>query len=175
MALAISRWIKRILFTALLIAPLALPVGAIFASADREPAEKFSLNNLTGEQVTLDDFQGRVLLVNFWATWCPPCVHELPSMQALKDHFSDESFEVLALNMGERGKDIENFLKSFGTKLDFPILLNADLNVAKTWKVRAMPTSLFIDKDGNIAEVHIGPRDWNSETVQQQVASLLGE
>ncbi|MBX2870333.1 MAG: TlpA family protein disulfide reductase, partial [Acidiferrobacterales bacterium] len=112
---------------------------------------------------------------NFWATWCPPCVHELPSIQALKDHFSDQSFEVLALNMGERGKDIENFLKAFETKLDFPILLNADLNVAKNWNVRAMPTSLFIDKNGDIAETYVGPRDWNSEIVQQQVASLLGE
>lgn len=175
MALDVSQRVKHVLFTAFLSLALVLPVGNLLANADREPAKKFSLNDLTGEQIALEDFQGQVLLVNFWATWCPPCVHELPSIQALKDHFSDQSFEVLALNMGERGKDIENFLKAFETKLDFPILLNADLNVAKNWNVRAMPTSLFIDKNGDIAETYVGPRDWNSEIVQQQVASLLGE
>ncbi len=158
---------------ALLLTSLLLMAGnPILADSNLTPVNADQFRSYMQDIQSAGD---TVVLVNFWATWCPPCVHELPSMQALKDHFSDESFEVLALNMGERGKDIENFLKSFGTKLDFPILLNADLNVAKTWNVRAMPTSLFIDKDGNIAEVHIGPRDWNSETVQQQVASLLGE
>ncbi|MBX2867176.1 MAG: TlpA family protein disulfide reductase, partial [Acidiferrobacterales bacterium] len=110
MALDVSQRVKNVLFTAFLSLALVLPVGNLLANADREPAKKFSLNDLTGEQIALEDFQGQVLLVNFWATWCPPCVHELPSIQALKDHFSDQSFEVLALNMGERGKDIENFL-----------------------------------------------------------------
>jgi len=169
-----TRW-KRTLGLLSVLLTLVIPGSGLFANTSREQAVSFSLNNLSGMPVTLEQYRGQVLLVNFWATWCPPCVHELPSIQALKDNFPEQPFEVLALNMGERGKDIERFLRTFKTKLNFPILLNADLNVAKKWNVRAMPTTLFIDKSGRIAELHIGPKDWNTESVQQQVAALLGE
>jgi len=168
---------KKLVFVFALICllSLALPSASLFANADRDPAVPFSLDNLAGTKVTLDDYRGQVVLVNFWATWCPPCVHELPSIQALKDHFSEDSFEVLGMNMGEATRDINLFLKQFKTELDFPILLNADQGVSDDWKVIAMPTTLIIDKTGHIAVYHTGPKDWNGEEVQDIVALLLKE
>ena len=168
-------YLKKKLFVVLAILTLALPGANLFASSDREPAAPFSLDNLAGAKVTLDDYHGQVILVNFWATWCPPCVHELPSIQALKENFAGDAFEVLAMNMGEAARDINSFLKQFKTKLDFPILLNADQGVSDDWKVRVMPTTLIIDKTGHIAVYHLGPKDWNSKEVQDQVALLLKE
>lgn len=161
----------RCFCTALLTLVILNPTSA----TSRIPAEPFSLNRLEGTTVALDDFKGQVLLVNFWATWCPPCVHELPSMQTLHDTFHDQSFEILAMNMGERPKDIENFLSSFSTSIGFPILLNADLNVAKKWNVRAMPTSVVIDKQGNIVETFVGPKDWFTDDTRSLISALIAE
>ena len=145
-------------------------------SADqRDPAADFSLSQLDGRQVSLSDYRGQVVLVNFWATWCPPCVNELPSMQALRDGLADQPFEILALNMGERPKEIQRFLDSFDTELSFPILLNADHSVAKNWKVRGMPTSVLVDKNGQIAMTEVGPRDWNGDALKQRILPLLVE
>ncbi len=168
---------KKLVFILSLLSLLAfsVPGASLLANTDREPAAPFNLDNLAGSKVTLDDYRGQVVLVNFWATWCPPCVHELPSIQALKDNFAEDAFEVLAMNMGEASRDINLFLKQFKTKLDFPILLNADKGVSDEWKVRVMPTTLIIDKTGHIAVYHLGPKDWNSEEVQNQVALLLQE
>ena len=150
--------------------------GATASTTDvRAPAEPFTLESLSGEQVSLADYDNTVLLVNFWASWCPPCVAELPSMQALKESMSGEAFEILAINVGEDSRSVRGFIKHFGTPLEFPILLNADQGVIRDWKVNAMPTTALIDKQGRFAATVVGPRDWNSSDSRQLVRTLLDE
>ncbi len=152
---------------------LVLETGT--AAELRRPAEPFTLEALSGNQVSLADYSDKVLLVNFWASWCPPCVAELPSMQALKESFAGQPFEILALNVGEDPRRVRGFLKYFKTDLDFPILLRADGDVAKAWNVNAMPTSALVDKRGRLAATMVGPRDWNSRDTRRLVEILLEE
>ncbi len=135
----------------------------------------FKLQNLQGETVELSDFRGKVVVVNFWATWCPPCVHELPSLQALYDSMSGAPFELLGLNMAEDAERISTFLAQFDTKLTFPILLRADQVVAHEWKVRGLPTTIIFDKNGDRAYTWQGPKDWNSSEVHALIQPLLAQ
>ena len=156
---------------------LALFAGAapLPASDIRRPAMPFTLESLSGREVSLVDFGDTVLLVNFWASWCPPCVAELPSMQALKESMAGEPFEILALNIGENPHSVRRFIEHFETRLDFPILLRADQTVARDWKVSAMPTSALVDKQGRLAATLVGPRDWNNGDSRRLVRTLLDE
>ena len=155
---------------------LALQWAATGTAAEpRRAAEPFTLEALTGSSVSLADYGDHVLLVNFWATWCPPCVAELSTMQALKDTFSGEPFEILALNVGEEPRQVRDFLRHFRTDLDFPILLRAERGVARAWNVNAMPTSALVDKKGRLAATMVGPRDWNNGDSQRLVRILLEE
>lgn len=163
----------RTIGLAILVLVLVLESGS--AAELRRPASPFTLEALSGDQVSLVDYPDKVLLINFWASWCPPCVAELPSMQALKDSFAGEPFEILALNVGEDPRRVRGFLKYFKTRLNFPILLRADGEVARAWNVSAMPTSALIDKQGRLAATMVGPRDWNSRDNRRLVQILLEE
>ena len=145
------------------------------AAEPRRTAEPFTLEALDGNRVSLADYGNQVLLVNFWATWCPPCVEELPTMQALKDTLAGEPFEILALNVGEEPRQVRGFLEQFGADLDFPILLYADRGVTRAWNVKAMPTSALVDKQGRLAATLVGSRDWNSRDSRRLVRTLLEE
>ncbi|MDE0095652.1 MAG: TlpA disulfide reductase family protein [Gammaproteobacteria bacterium] len=157
----------------LLLAVLLTVPGS--AAELRRAAQPFTLEALTGSNVSLADYGDHVLLVNFWATWCPPCVAELSTMQALKDTLAGEPFEILALNVGEEPRQVRDFLRQFRTDLEFPILLRAERGVARAWNVNAMPTSALIDKKGRLAATMVGPRDWNSSDSLRLVRILLEE
>lgn len=152
---------------ALLVAGLAW----IFASADRTgtstageiPAPRegflapdFSLQTLQGETVTLSELRGQALLVNLWATWCPPCRAEMPAIQTLYEEYKDQGFEVLAINMSYQDdvQAIAPFVKEYS--LSFPILLDGTGEVARKYELRSLPSSFFIDRQGLIQEVVIG-------------------
>ncbi len=154
---------------------LWLVSGSSLSAAERPQASPFSLISLSGKLVTLENYRDKVVLVNFWASWCPPCVHELPSMQALKNSLTGQPFEILALNMGEHWKQVDNFRRNFRTKLEFPILLNADRNMTRDWQVRALPTSMLVDKKGLLVRTLVGPRNWNSDDMKALIAPLLEE
>jgi thiol-disulfide isomerase/thioredoxin len=137
--------------------------------------DDFSLTSLDGETVELADYRGKVVLVNFWASWCPPCVHELPSMQTLYENMEGQPFEVLALNMTEEPDQVKSFLDNFGTTLTFPVLLRADKSVADAWKVRGLPTTVILGKDGTRALTWQGPKEWDSAEVKALLQPLLDE
>ena len=123
------------------------------------------LNDLNGDRLSLDDFSGKVLLVNFWATWCPPCVKELPSMQAVRRQLAGEPFEVIAVNVGEDPVDVSNFLNRIDAELEYPILLDENMVAAKNWKVRALPTTYIIDSRGRARYIVLGERDFDAPDV----------
>lgn len=130
------------------------------------------LNDLNGDRRSLDDFSGKVLLVNFWATWCPPCVKELPSMQALRRQFAGEPFEVIAVNVGEDPVDVSSFLNRIDAELEYPILLDENMVAAKNWKVRALPTTYIIDPQGRARYIALGERDFGAPDVVSILRSL---
>lgn len=118
-------------------------------------APDFELENLTGEKIKLSDFQGKKVMLNFWATWCPPCKAEIPDMQ--KFHLEEgDDIVILAINI-----DTENDVAGFAKQMNvtFPILLDKQNNVNKVYQIISIPTSYFIDEKGLIQNKHIGAMD----------------
>ena len=138
------------------------------------PLKLLSLKNTSHD---LRNDKGKVVLVNFWASWCPPCVHEMPSMQRLEDHFQQEkkdSFKILAVNMAEDTKTIHAFLQS-KVNVDFDILLDSNGAALKDWKVFAFPTSFIIGKKGRIRYAIYGGLDWDTAEIKNTIQTLIDE
>lgn len=129
------------------------------------------LPDLHGKTVSLSDLRGRVVLVNFWATWCPPCVKEMPSMQRLQEKFAKRPFSILAVNMGETEDDVQAFLKR--VPVDFTIIMDRDGATLKAWKVFAFPTSFIVDRDGKIRLAVFGEVDWEAPEVVAKIEKLF--
>jgi peroxiredoxin len=117
------------------------------------PAPNFELVSLSGEQVQLEDFQGQVVLLNFWATWCGPCRLEMPAFQERSETFA-EDLKVVAVNFDEPQADVQAFVDELG--LTFEILLDPGAEIQRLYLVRGYPTSYFIDAEGVVRVLHIG-------------------
>ena len=135
---------------------------------------KLILNDINGKKVDLNKLKGKVILVNFWASWCPPCVHEMPSMQRLQNRFFAKGFTILGVNMAEDVKTVRHFLKT-KVAVQFPILFDSDGTALKDWGVFAFPTSYVIDKKGKIRYAIYGGVDWETEDILKKITSLLNE
>jgi peroxiredoxin len=114
---------------------------------------EFSLYSLEGDHIKLSDDAGIPVIINFWATWCGPCVIEMPLLQERYDHFKP-NLAVLAVNAGESKESVRKFITE--NNLTFPVLIDPTRSVQKLYQVRAYPTTYFIDGDGTIQAVHIG-------------------
>ena len=142
-------------------------------SADSNPPA-LKLIGLDGREYDLSQYRRRVVLVNFWATWCPPCVRELPSMQRLKKKLSDKPFEILTVNISEEEETIRAFIRD-QVKVDLPILLDRDGAAMKRWKVYVFPSSFVLGPEGRILYGAYGELTWDSETIVRTIESLLPE
>ena len=123
-----------------------------------EPALDFELQVLTGEMVSLSDFRGKPVLINFWATWCPPCIQEMPLLQEIADVYEEE-LVVLAVNGGDSMEQIRAFAEAFEYTLIF--LADPENTLSLEYSVRGFPTSFFIDAEGLIQGTYIGMMDEN--------------
>lgn len=145
-----NKWVRT-----LVLAVLFLAIGSAFLTAytaDEEPfdvgdlAPDFTLEDLEGNVVSLSDFRGKGVMINFWATNCPPCREEMPAIERQYQQFKDQGIEVLAVNIAESHLVASRFAQRHG--LTFPILLDQDRSVTQRYGVIPIPTSFFIDKDG---------------------------
>lgn len=134
-------------------------------------APDFTLNDLKGNQVTLKDHRGRIVFLNFWATWCPPCRREMPSMERLYKQLKDRDFTMLAVDMQESEKLVKAFISEFS--LSFPALLDLNGDISSLYGIRGLPTTYIIDREGMIIGKAVGPIDWSSQESIQLFQSLL--
>ncbi len=135
----------------------------------RTPALK--LHALDGAPWDLAHHKGRVVLVNFWATWCEPCRAEMPSMQALADRLGPDKLVVVGVNYQESEMRVQRFLTTMPVK--FTLLLDRDGAAAKAWTRRIFPTSVLVGPDGRARTVVVGELDWASEAAEKLVRDLL--
>ena len=169
-----------LLFTSLLIVSsvrattheLSVGITWLYGSPSAHPLQ---LKDLNGVQYGLRDLQGKVVLVNFWATWCPPCIEEMPSMQRAYDELGGEQFEILAVNAGEETSVVDVFLTQFTPALKFPILIDPTGETYNNWKVRGMPTTVIVDKQSRMRYQAVGGRDMNSEHIMGKLQELMDE
>jgi peroxiredoxin len=135
-------------------------------------ATDFTVPGLTGQPLRLRDFKGKVVFLNFWATWCPPCKEEMPSMERLYRRHRDKGFTILAVSIDTgSAAPVAAFVKRFG--LTFPIGLDPKFAVANQYTLRGLPTTFVIDKTGNVAGIAVGPRDFDSRAAHSVVEALL--
>lgn len=154
------------------------PIGADLWAADVQAevghlAPDFTLKTLEGNTVRLSDFRGKkVVLINFWATWCPPCRLEMPTMQQIYTEYRDKGFEILAVNIEvDARKEISDFVKEL--RLTFPILLDPDMKITRKFHIIGLPVSVLIDRQGVVRAKEIGYHDWTSRVSRKLVEGLL--
>jgi thiol-disulfide isomerase/thioredoxin len=135
------------------------------------PAPEFSLPDLAGNRVSLQDYRGKVVLLSFWATWCPPCRQEMPSMQALQSEMSDQGLVVLAANLREEPNDVRAFLKQ--SQLSLPAVLDKDGKIFERYGGWSLPTSYIIGRNGELLARVVGIRDWESDQTKNLFRKLL--
>ncbi len=133
-------------------------------------APDFETTDLAGNTHRLSDYRGQVVIVNFWATWCPPCRAEMPSMQRAWEELRAEGVVLLAVNMGEKREAVAEFLEN--NLIDFPLLLDGEMVVSSGWPVQGLPTTYVVDPQGRAVYAATGMREWDTPAVLGQIRSL---
>jgi peroxiredoxin len=151
------------------------PLQALGLQAPKEAvdAPDFSLPDLSGKQIPLKQLRGKLVFLNFFATWCGPCREEMPGMERLHRAHQDKGLVVLAVNLQEGAKTIRPFVQSL--KLSFPTVMDTEGAVSREYGVRALPVSFLIGRDGKILWRAIGGRDWESPQARSYFAQLVAE
>jgi peroxiredoxin len=134
-------------------------------------APNFSLKSLDGEQTSLKEFRGKVVFLNFWATWCGPCKSEVEDIDKLHEALGGEDFVVMAVDIRENSKKVRAFMEKHG--IDFPAYLDEKGSVSSEYGVSGIPTTFLINPDGKIAGWAVGPRPWASEGSVSLMRSLM--
>jgi cytochrome c biogenesis protein CcmG, thiol:disulfide interchange protein DsbE len=162
------------------LAILAVAFGVVWMQSSKyepltvgKPAPEFSLPDLNDKTVRLSDYRGKVVFLNFWATWCKPCREEMPSMEVLYKNFEGDGFVVLAVSIDRvtTKKDIPPFVKSMN--LTFPILVDSWGQTDKRYKLMGVPETYIIDQQGILREKVIGPRDWTVLDNLKNITAML--
>jgi thiol-disulfide isomerase/thioredoxin len=156
---------------------LAATVGPALAKPSRfipwrggtTPA--LALADLDGRRHTLEDYRGKVVLLNFWATWCEPCLAEMPSMQTLERRLAGRSFAILAVNHGESRTKVADFTRRL--TVGFPVLLDPNTEAPRAWRVRVLPASFLVDASGRVRYSVVGEMDWAGESAVETVRRLV--
>jgi peroxiredoxin len=136
-------------------------------------APDFTLKSATGPNLRLAEQRGQVVMVNFWATWCGPCRQEMPHLNRLHESYKKAGFTLLGVNIDDDPKAAIALAQRLG--VNFPVLLDTDKKVAKTYDLNAMPATLLIDRDGRVRHIYRGYKDGAEQTYEQHLRALLKE
>lgn len=154
------------LATSLAAAPLA-------ASETSGVAPDFTLKSKNGDNIRLADFKGKVVMINFWASWCGPCRQEMPALDQLYTRYQRGGFTVLGVNVETDSHAADNLLKKI--PVTFPILYDSTSSVSELYQVQAMPTSLLIDRDGNLRHIYQGYKPGYEDKYRNDIKALIRE
>lgn len=121
----------------------------------------------------LTEYKNKVLLIDFWATWCPPCKKSMPFLNALRNEFEDKGFEIIAINVDEDTSEAQRFLANY--PVDYKVAFDSQGDCPATFDVKAMPSSYFVDRQGKIRYIHLGFRDEDESEIRARVLELLKE
>ncbi|MGE5318670.1 MAG: TlpA family protein disulfide reductase [Hyphomicrobiaceae bacterium] len=145
--------------------------AAGFETRAASPAPELKARDLAGVPKTLADYRGEVVLLNFWATWCPPCQREMPSLERLRVRMAGRPLRIVAISSAETQDEVKAYLSKI--KLGFPVLLDSDGSNTRRWKVFALPTTFVLDGEGRVRRVLTGPAEWDEGEALAVVESLL--
>jgi peroxiredoxin len=164
---------------ALALALLAGAVWVVFGSSrppavvgEGHPAPDFTLPALDGAEVSLSSLRGRVVLLNFWATWCKPCEDEMPAMARLHAQLAGDGFELLAVSVDEGDEEVRAFRDRLG--LRFPILRDPAKSAATAYQTFRFPESWLVDREGIVVARYVGPRSWDDPLYVERIRKLIG-
>ena len=135
-----------------------------------DPIE-FELQDLEGKSIKLSSLKGKVVFLNFWATWCGPCRTEMPSMQRLYERFKDQGLEILAVDLQEDKATVQSFVKELG--LTFKVLLDTKGTVGAQYAARAIPTTYLLDRKGFVFARMVGSREWDTPEMMELIRRIL--
>ncbi len=148
----------------------AIPLGVQEYDTPSEAID-FTLKDIDNKKVSLKNYRGKVVMLNFWATWCTPCRLEMPSMETLHQQFKERGLVVLAVDSGENAESVTTFVKRH--HITFSALLDSDQEVTDDYKVWALPTTYFINAEGKIIGRVNGGRDWSTKEATQYITSIF--
>ncbi len=148
----------------------AAAVGLLEAMPDQPAAPGFELQGPDGQIYRLADVQGQPVIINFWATWCPPCRAEMPAMQRAWEQLQDDGVMLIAINVGESEDEITPFLEQ--VPVDFPLPMDTDMSVSQQWPMKGLPTTFVVDPAGRIVYRAQGEREWDDPALLDRVRAL---
>jgi thiol-disulfide isomerase/thioredoxin len=154
----------------LLAALIAAPALAVAPSG---PAPKFQLGSMAGKTVSIDQYKGQVVMINFWASWCGPCRQEMPILEKLYGKYKPMGFTMVGINVEPDSQLAVNWLKE--TPVTFPILFDTKSEVSKLYKVAGMPSTVIIDRQGNLRWLHRGYKPGDENEYLDQIRALVRE
>lgn len=144
-----------------------------FASPIKGKATDFTLPSKSGENIQLSDLRGKVVMINFWATWCGPCRQEMPELDKLYQRYSSAGFEILGVNVESELDEPKVFLKK--NPVSFPVLFDTESDVSEAYNVQAMPTTVLIDRDGNLRQLYKGYKPGYEDKYRTDIRALIRE
>ena len=150
-----------------------LAEGALETYHNAAEFAAFELEDVNGHIHRLSDYQGKVVLVNFWASWCPPCIQEIPSMQRLAKSLHNKPFEIVAINVSEQKQRV--LYQSKRINMTFTVVLDTEGKTFQHWQAKILPTSFIVDRKGRIRYLAQGPLEWDSDEVSAIIEKLLIE
>ncbi|WP_374569071.1 TlpA family protein disulfide reductase [Ideonella sp.] len=152
---------------------LGLPSLASASIAPKSQAPDFTLKSIDGPNLRLQEQRGKVVLLNFWATWCGPCREEMPQLNKLYEKYRPSGFTLLGVNVDEDGRNAAGVASQLGVK--FPVLLDTDKRVIKLYDISTMPSTVMIDRDGRVRFLNRGYKSGTELEYDQQIRALLKE
>jgi len=167
-----ARTVKGIVKGLALAAAFVLPA---FATSSSGPAPSFKLSGRGGKSIDLSQFKGQVVMINFWATWCGPCRQEMPLLEDIYKKYKPMGFTMLGVNVEPKQQEAEAFLAKLSKPVTFPVAWDTDSKVSALYKVKGMPTTVFIDRKGNVREIHKGYKPGDEDLYLTQIRSMLKE
>ncbi len=164
-----------LLLLGLFTTPAALGFNTLKPINDRPAAPDFQLNDLQGVPHRLSELRGKVVLVNFWATWCPPCRSEMPSLQRAWERLKSNDFLMFGVSVSEDKYTVAQFFYTMTTPPTFPVLLDKEMQATRFWPIRGLPATFIVDKQGRVAYIMHGALEWDSPDVIRRIETLLKE